>query len=171
MTSCPKCSRPVSDQSNFCVYCYAPIVHIKTDSPPAKPIEITYTPLTDSSGAVIAGSSQISELMKRYKDGYLVARATNGFGRVIKAVGTIIGVLIALIGLMAQGEGARDATSRIIGLVTIVFGIFAGTLLYIIGVLVSAQGQILKASLDSAVNSSPFLTNEYKAEIMSLPEA
>jgi RNA polymerase subunit RPABC4/transcription elongation factor Spt4 len=34
MLSCPKCSRPVSEHSNFCVYCYAPIVHTKTESRP-----------------------------------------------------------------------------------------------------------------------------------------
>lgn len=158
MPICHNCSNPIDAKTQFCPYCDAPV-------------DITYKATKDAGGAVIAKSSQLSELMNRYKDSYLVARATNGFGRAIKAVGTIIGVLITLIGLMAQGEGARDATSRIIGLVTIVFGIFAGTLLYIIGVLVSAQGQILKASLDSAVNSSPFLTNEYKAKIMSLPEA
>jgi len=32
----------------------------------------------------------------------------------------------------------------------------------------SAQGQIVKATLDTAVNSSPFLSNEERAKIMSL---
>jgi len=54
------------------------------------------------------------------------------------------------------------------GFISIVFGIFAGALFYIVGVLVSAQGQILKASLDGAVNSSPFLADEHRARIMSL---
>jgi hypothetical protein len=43
-----------------------------------------------------------------------------------------------------------------------------GLLFYLLGVLVAAQGQILLASLDSAVNSSPLLTNDQKAEILSL---
>jgi hypothetical protein len=43
-----------------------------------------------------------------------------------------------------------------------------GLLFYLLGVLVAAQGQTLLASLDSAVNSSPFLTNHQKAEILSL---
>jgi hypothetical protein len=42
---------------------------------------------------------------------------------------------------------------------------------YVLGILVSAQGQILKASLDNAVNGSPFLTNEHRAKVMSLPGA
>jgi hypothetical protein len=49
-----------------------------------------------------------------------------------------------------------------------VFGILAGLVLYVFGILISAQGQILQATLDSAVNSSPFLTDEMRAEMMSL---
>ena len=41
-------------------------------------------------------------------------------------------------------------------------------LFFVLGVLVSAQGQILRATLDSAVNSSPFLTNDQRASIMKL---
>lgn len=53
-------------------------------------------------------------------------------------------------------------------LIAIVLGGLVGLLLYVVGVIVAAQGQMLKATLDSAVNSSPFLTHEHKAEIMSL---
>jgi hypothetical protein len=121
-------------------------------------------------------SSRISALMKRYRDAYIVARVTNGFGGMIKTTGIVIVVLLVLIGFMiiSSMRGPMD-TASIIEVVAVVFGIIIGIItgawFYIIGVLVSAQGQILKASLDSAVNSSPFLTNEHKAKIMSLPEA
>jgi hypothetical protein len=110
--------------------------------------------------------------MNRYKDAYVVARVTNGFGGMIKAIGIVIAALLILIGFMIVngGNGSRDPTSAL-GAITIICGIIAGIWFYIIGVLVSAQGQILKASLDGAVNSSPFLTNEHRAKIMSLPEA
>jgi hypothetical protein len=39
---------------------------------------------------------------------------------------------------------------------------------YVLGALVAAQGQTLKASLDCAVNGSPFLTHEERAHIMSV---
>jgi hypothetical protein len=45
---------------------------------------------------------------------------------------------------------------------------FIGLLFFLLAVLIRAQGQILKASLDSAVNSSPFLTNDQRPKIMSL---
>jgi uncharacterized OB-fold protein len=112
--------------------------------------------------------SHISSLMNRYRDAYLAARVIVSFGRIIKVSGAAIGILLVIIGFMFIGEGrAVDATFAM-GFVSIVFGVIAGALFYIVGVLVSAQGQILKASLDSAVNSSPFLTNEHRAKIMSL---
>jgi hypothetical protein len=158
MPVCSNCSNPIDAKTRFCPYCDAPV-------------EITYTATKDSSGAVLAGSSQISVLVNRYKDAYLVARVTNGFGGMIKAIGIIIGSLLVLAGFVAaSNSGPRELMSAL-GIMGIITGVITGALFYIIGVLVSAQGQILKASLDGAVNSSPFLTNEHRAKIMSLPEA
>lgn len=44
---------------------------------------------------------------------------------------------------------------------------FVGIQSYVLGVLVSAQGQILKATLDGAINSSPY-TREVWAMAMKL---
>jgi hypothetical protein len=108
-------------------------------------------------------------LMKRYKDAYIVAKVTNGFGDIIKAIGIIIGVLLLLIGISVANDHGPGDPMRALGIVGIIFGIVIGAWFYIVGVLVSAQGQILKATLDSAVNGSPFLTDEERAKIMSLP--
>jgi hypothetical protein len=105
--------------------------------------------------------------MRRYRDAYLVAKVTDGFGGMIKGIGIVIAVLLALVSLMLMGKDASFA----LGVVMLMSGIIAGVWIYIAGVLVSTQGQILKASLDGAVNSSPFLADEHKAKIMSLPEA
>ena len=116
-------------------------------------------------------AAQASAVIKRYKDAYVVARVTNGFGSFFKVAGVIIGALLAFGGFMVAGNaGPRDPMS-VLGVVGIVVGVIAGALFFIIGVLVSAQGQMLKASLDGAVNSSPFLSNAQRAQVMSLPEA
>jgi len=56
----------------------------------------------------------------------------------------------------------------------LVLGLGAGALIafvgWVLGVLVSAQGRMLKATLDTAVNSSPFLSNAERAEVMSYVE-
>lgn len=104
--------------------------------------------------AIAEGEEVVSEstaLMKRYRDAYLVARATGTIGKVIKG----IGILVAALGVYVVGQSASRASGMIVLLPA-----FVGALLYCVGVLIAAQGQILLATLDTAVNSSPFLTNE-----------
>jgi RNA polymerase subunit RPABC4/transcription elongation factor Spt4 len=158
MPACPNCTFTINKDAKVCPWC-------------DNPVDAMYAPTKDTSGAIVAGSSQVSALMKRYRDAYLVAKVTDGFGGMIKGIGIAIAVLLALVGFMLMGNSrARDATFAL-GVMTLMSGVVAGVWIYIAGVLVSTQGQILKASLDGAVNSSPFLANEHKAKIMSLPEA
>jgi uncharacterized membrane protein len=68
--------------------------------------------------------------------------------------------------------GSRSETASVgilVGFVIASVGVIIGALFWIVGVLYMAQAQKLKASLDGAVNSSPFLTNLDRAEMMSLP--
>ena len=106
-------------------------------------------------------SPQSQAVGQRYKDAYLVAGAVSGVGTAIKTIGIILGVLVALVGLMA---GSAEVMLPAI-LVAIVVGVF----FFVFGALISAQGQVLKANLDTAVNTSTFLSNEQRAAIMSLP--
>jgi hypothetical protein len=46
--------------------------------------------------------------------------------------------------------------------------VITGGIVVCLGIMVSAQGQTLKAALDCAVNSSPFLSDDQRAQIMSL---
>ena len=105
----------------------------------------------------------LQKLLHRYRDAYFLSAAAVGFGGLIKAIGVIQGVIIIIGSLLA----AKDAgPSLLIG--GLVLASVIGLLFYLFGVLVAAQGQILRASLDGAVNTSPFLTAENKAAVMSL---
>ena len=134
-------------------------------------------PQTTANAPLLSGASkQAQTLSNRYGDAYLVARTTVGMGSGIKIIGILLGVLMCAGGFIiavAFSEAAGKGNDAIIfiSILTIVggFGIFAGALLFLQGILISAQGQTLKASLDSAVNNSPFLSNEQRAKIMSLP--
>jgi hypothetical protein len=46
-----------------------------------------------------------------------------------------------------------------------------GAFFFVAGTLVSGVAQVQKATIDSAVYTSTFLTNSDRAEIMSLPSA
>lgn len=115
-------------------------------------------------GVIAEGEQLVSEstaLMKRYSDAYLIARATATIGKVIKGIGIVVAALGVFVAVNNMQAGAQ-------ALVIVLLPAFVGALLYCVGVLVAAQGQILLATLDTAANSSPFLTNEDKAKAMSL---
>ena len=96
--------------------------------------------------------------MNRYRDAYLVARTIITVGGVVKSVGVVLAIVVTLVALL---KFKMELASVLAGLVI-------GVPLYVLGILVSAQGQILKATLDTAVNGSPHLSNDQKAETMSL---
>lgn len=111
-------------------------------------------------------------VVKRYDDAYRVAKAIVTLGGTIKVVGLILAVLIAIYGIIFMDQTGRgfappplDYSSLIGG---VVIAAIVGVSCYVVGTLVAAYGQILKANLDCAVNSSPFLTDELKAEAMSI---
>jgi hypothetical protein len=118
--------------------------------------------------------------MKRYWSAYLVARTTAGIGCAIKIFAFVSGITVAVVGLYVgqQGYGSPNSIFQFGGLVVapnpifqfggLVVGVVVVIPLYILGVLVAARGQMLKASLDEAVHTSPFLTDEQRAAVMSL---
>lgn len=114
-------------------------------------------------------STESQSIMSRYADAYLVARVTNGWGGLVKGIGIVIAILLALVGVAFLSEGRLGDATFAFGMVIIFSGVVSGGGFYVGGILLSAQGQMLKASLDSAVNSSPFLTNEERAIVMALP--
>jgi hypothetical protein len=88
-----------------------------------------------------------------------------GLGNAIKVVGAILAGIIFLVSL----SSAKD----LLGGGAVVLGIFiaaiVGILFWICGVIVAAQGQILLATVDTAVASSHFLTDTERAQAMGLP--
>jgi hypothetical protein len=110
------------------------------------------------------GATNTTAVMNRYADAYRVANVITGLGRTIKIIALIVGVFIFLVG--------TRASSGMFGEASAVFGLLSGAVVagigFVLGTLLSAQGQVLKATLDAAVNSSPFLQNEQRAELMRL---
>ena len=93
-------------------------------------------------------------------DAYLVASAVIGFGSAAKAIGVITAAVLALASLFYAND-----------LVAIAGVLSAAVLVgfyWIIGVVVTALGQLLRATLDTAVNGSPFLDREQQARVMGI---
>ena len=119
-----------------------------------------------SASARVYPSTVVNAVAERYSDAYLVARAINGAGVAIKAIGLAIGVLMSVGSLVIAEESGGGAVIAVMG---IAMAGAVATVLYLLGTLASAQGQILKAGLDTAVNTSQFLGDQDRARIMSLP--
>ena len=99
----------------------------------------------------------------RYNDAYIVAHSTIAHGNSVKALGIVFGALILVTGLLlTQQLGITVLVVSAIAEVAVASGIYG------VGVVIAAQGQVLLATLDTAVNSSPFLSENEKAKVMSL---
>jgi hypothetical protein len=152
MAFCAKCGAQTVETEQFCKACGANTV--ATAVPQA------------------AGSDVVGKLSVRYQDAYRHASVLVGLGTTIKLVGLVVGGLIVFGGVSLSGGsgfsrpfGGLDQPTVI---ASIVFaGIVAG-LFFVVGVLVSSQGQVLRATLDSAVNNSPLLSNPDRIAIMGL---
>lgn len=107
----------------------------------------------------------------RYEDAYLQARWMVQAGETIQTVGWVLGGLI-FFGAVFAAHTVTIVETRAadwlppgglaIGAILTVF------FFWLVSVLVCARGRQLKASLDSAVNFSPFLSNDQRAKVMSL---
>ena len=112
-----------------------------------------------------AASSPVGQpVMSRYTDAYRVARATTAIGDIVKVIGVILAVIILVVGLGIASQSGED----MMGIAAVPLAIVIGVPFYVLGILVSALGQILKAILDATVTSSPFLTEEQMKKVMSL---
>jgi hypothetical protein len=89
-----------------------------------------------------------------------VSAATVLIGRAVKFVAVGI-ALVILIGVPA-GMGERFLP------IALFTAIPVGCLLFVLGVLISAQGQMTRASLDGAVYASPFLSDQDRLEVMRI---
>jgi len=114
--------------------------------------------VTTRGNALPAGSRE-AKLQARYVDGYRAAAIIDGFGSMVKIIGFAMAGLSLLIGLSAGRWGFLGGL--------LVGGMFCA-LFFVLGVFISAQGQVLKAALDGAVHTSPFMTDEQKATILGV---
>lgn len=119
--------------------------------------------VAESSSTTVSVSKSQNPVIRRYSDAYLTARVIVGLGKFVKGTAVfcfIIGVVVLFIAMVSREDAAWVAGPVAAGV---------AIPLYVLGVIVSAQGQILRASLDTAVHSSPYLTDAERLQVMSLP--
>ncbi len=156
MWKCKKCGEELEDSFDSCWQCNTP----DDGSSPRLP---SSSNAPASSSRSERSSSSPNPAMTRYSDAYLVARTITGIGVLVKRIALILGAFIILVALIAltQNNGT-------FGLLGIILAFVVSIPIYVLGILVAAQGEILKATLDTAVTNSPFLKKEEMAKAMSL---
>lgn len=138
--------------------------------PPPAPAEATSPAVPADAGA---GSSGVSEAVRaaaatRYRDAYRVAAATVAIGQALKVVAICLAGL-CLIGAVAGVSQSLANLSSFNGgpvVMGLIAAVAVGVPCYALGILVSAVGQILKATLDTAVHTSPFIDKNQMAKIV-----
>lgn len=165
---CPNCSNSIDSKTKFCPYCDAPV------------------PASRSGLDMVAAASDgmaRSPVVTRYVDLYRTAHVLTGLGTTVKTVGIIVAAIILLfwfiVGVAAasQTTSSQFTTQSSVGTVSffvsmiigVIFSALVGGLFFLLGILISAQGQLLMAQADSAVHTSPFLSDKERAAAMSLP--
>jgi len=98
-------------------------------------------------------------LKTRYATAYTIARGYVAIGGFLKWSGVALSALVLIAGLAIQGGSIVILTS--ISLACIIGGLAVG-----LGVAISSLGQMLRAHLDTAVNTSPLLTKHEVAQIL-----
>jgi len=105
--------------------------------------------------ALVGQSSFAVRVMMRYRDAYLVANMTTAIGNTLKSVGVVLAGVICIGGILVANQMHIDIQTMFV-VPSLILAILTGTTFY------------LKASLDCAVNGSPFLTDEQRAKTMTL---
>ena len=103
--------------------------------------------------------------MRRYQDAYTVAQTLATIGAIVKVVSYVIAVVGIGLGALAGADAGIGPLGFILGLVG---GAIVAIPVFVLGVLVAALGQILSATLDTAVHTSPFLTSEQMRQVLHL---
>jgi hypothetical protein len=94
-------------------------------------------------------------------------------------VGSLAGICVIVFGVMASATLMRpnpamtgiasEQTQHNIYLISVIFfGAFIALSGWILGVVIDGFGQHLKATLDTAVNGSPFLSTVQRAQLLRL---
>ena len=119
----------------------------------------TFTPASHDSAAAI----------KRYQEGYRAAETVVRFSRTVKNGGVFAGGVVLVGGLVEFILNPIEHHGFPVAFAFLLAGAVLLTMIsQFFGMELRGQGELLKAAIDSDVNSSPFLSNAQRASAMSL---
>ena len=116
----------------------------------------------------ITVAQEVIIVVKRYEDAYSVAKNICRTGAFVKFCAMILPLFVAL-EVFTRIEYIEDISVRAtMSYLGILATCITWLLFYSFGVIICAHGQSIMTSLDCAVNTSPFLSDDLKARVMSV---
>ncbi len=172
--TCRECNKVVTRDTKFCPYCGAkeparepeklqPLTTVPKASPP--PAQ-TNMPVAAPPPMELAGDDTTKRIQVRYLDAYRVTATLVYIGSVLKVVGITLGLIGLALTLSSANDGYRtDEAALLVGGAG---SVFVFTAFFVLGVIISALAQVLRAGLDQAVHSSPFLDDDQRLVAMGI---
>lgn len=161
MWTCTKCGEVHQDEFDACWKCNT--ARGEVASPPSN--QPSKSVQTDKAGTT---NPYAGVLMDRYDIAYRFAGSLAPLGRFVRGVAVVLGFLSVIGAIAVLAEANMPVAVAISALVMAAVSAF---FVYIFGTGIVAGGQLLTALLDIAVNTSPFLEKEEKAEMLELEES
>ena len=124
------------------------------------------TPRAPSSPSQSQAQRSHRSPIHRYRDAYRVGTLAVGFGSLLKGIGWALGGIALLSSLFVGGQGESENWKLMFG--GVILAVILWAIFFFFGVLVSAIGEILRATLDTAVHTSPLLSDKERREAMGL---
>jgi len=112
-------------------------------------------------------SNESAGAIERYRQSYRLAQNITEFAEKVKLGGIVVGGVCVVVASVA-GQLAWRNSLPVASFSLLAFAIVAVLAAHIWEKVFQAQGRLLEMSADSAVNSSPFLSNPQRAIAMSL---
>jgi hypothetical protein len=170
MWICPTCRTELNDSALSCPRCKG-----QSPSPGVAPNRQSgsgygYAPGTAPMPAPALARG--NPMLYRYSDLYKSARLAISIGNAVKIIGLVIGAIIVTLFVFSGinlGSGLSTAPMAFAGMIGgVITAAIPGGGIFLLGILISGQGQLLLAQADAAIFICPFMTNEEKAQAMSL---
>jgi hypothetical protein len=104
--------------------------------------------------------SSTNPTVRRYQDGYRVGNLAVLIGFILKGVAWVVGITILCTGIYIA-EKTDNGLSLFLSLV---LAVVAWVVFFFFGVLIAAVGQLLYAQIDTAVHTSPLMSDKERQE-------
>jgi hypothetical protein len=118
---------------------------------------------------LIPESSEPTAAIERYEDAYRAAEKAIAFCDTVKRGGIFAGGVVFVAAMVTfQLSPAERSGFPVISVLLIAFAVWLVLISQVVGTGFHVMGRLLKAAVDSGVNSSPFLSNAQRAKAMSL---